>query len=188
VEAACKSINTCRHAERAPTVGCCTEMATASQLRHLHFDAAVLRRISDLLAKRAPRKLNGTPPRRAAVMMPLCNVDGHASCLFTKRSESVGTHKGQVSFPGGHLDNDETPIQAALREQVEELGDAMSGCEVLGQFDDALAGSSCARGVASGVCREVTVRRLNECPAWCMFMLSYSYRHTCHPSCRTPAR
>jgi hypothetical protein len=40
--------------------------------------------------------------RRAAVLVPLCNVNNQHSVLFTLRSLLVGTHKGQVSFPGGH--------------------------------------------------------------------------------------
>lgn len=59
--------------------------------------------------------------RQAAVLIPLCNRNGEASIIYTLRSDKVGTHKGQVSFPGGHLDGDETPIEAAIREFYEEL-------------------------------------------------------------------
>jgi len=34
----------------------------------------------------------------------------------------VGTHKGQVSFPGGMLEKDETAVQGAVRETCEEIG------------------------------------------------------------------
>lgn len=53
--------------------------------------------------------------RRAAVFIPLCNVHGVASVLFTLRSHSVGTHKGQVSFPGGHREGGERSHNTALR-------------------------------------------------------------------------
>jgi hypothetical protein len=62
------------------------------------------------------RRLNpvaGT--RRAAVFIPLCNVHGAASVLFTVRSHAVGTHKGQVSFPGGHREGGERSHNTALR-------------------------------------------------------------------------
>jgi len=58
--------------------------------------------------------------RRASVLVPLCNVDGEASVLFTVRSSTVSTHRGQVAFPGGHLEASETPVGAALRELREE--------------------------------------------------------------------
>ncbi|CAM9491416.1 unnamed protein product [Pylaiella littoralis] len=70
--------------------------------------------------------------RRAAVLVPLCNRDGIASLLFTVRSSKVSTHKGQVSFPGGHLEASEDAIEAALRETREEIGDNLGGIEVLG--------------------------------------------------------
>mmetsp|Transcript_40143 Transcript_40143/g.65946 ORF Transcript_40143/g.65946 Transcript_40143/m.65946 type:complete len:174 (+) Transcript_40143:1-522(+) len=59
--------------------------------------------------------------RHAAVLIPLCNVNGRASILFTVRTDKVSTHKGQVSFPGGHLEPGETAAAAALRETGEEL-------------------------------------------------------------------
>ncbi|CAM9872091.1 unnamed protein product [Scytosiphon promiscuus] len=70
--------------------------------------------------------------RRAAVLVPLCNRDGIASLLYTVRSSKVSTHKGQVSFPGGHLEPGEDAIEAALRETREEIGDTLGDIEVLG--------------------------------------------------------
>ncbi len=60
--------------------------------------------------------------RKAAVCIPLCNVENEASVLFTLRSDKVGTHAGQVSFPGGHVEPEETAETAALRELYEETG------------------------------------------------------------------
>ncbi|CAN0073430.1 unnamed protein product [Ectocarpus sp. 8 AP-2014] len=70
--------------------------------------------------------------RRAAVLVPLCNRDGVASLLFTVRSGKVSTHKGQVSFPGGHLEPGEDAVEAALRETREEIGDSLGRIDVLG--------------------------------------------------------
>jgi 8-oxo-dGTP pyrophosphatase MutT (NUDIX family) len=59
--------------------------------------------------------------KQASVLVPLCNFNGSPSILFTLRSSSVGTHKGQVSFPGGHKEPGESAVETARREFLEEL-------------------------------------------------------------------
>jgi nudix motif 8 len=94
-------------------------------LKHLQLDAAMLTRITSSIAalpmQRIDRKCqNG---RRAAVMLPLCVVDGKVSVLFNVRSQQVSTHKGEVCFPGGHLDPTDACMEAtANRECEEEVG------------------------------------------------------------------
>ena len=63
-----------------------------------------------------------------------CNVKGEASVLFERRSTKVRTHKQDVCFPGGMVDEevDATIIQTSLREMEEELGVAAERVEVLG--------------------------------------------------------
>ena len=91
-----------------------------------------------LLSARARASLaaqlrNETSPRRAAaVLVPLCVVEGEAAVLFTLRSGAVSTHKHQVSFPGGHLEPGESAVAAARREAVEELSAALGAVRVLG--------------------------------------------------------
>eukprot|EP00953_Heterococcus_sp_UTEX-ZZ885_P032175 16813-Heterococcus_DN1.PRE.1 len=70
--------------------------------------------------------------RSAAVLVPLCNDNGVPSVLFTARSQAVSTHKGQVSFPGGHVEAGEDAAAAALREAIEECGSGIGSVQVLG--------------------------------------------------------
>jgi nudix motif 8 len=56
------------------------------------------------------------------VLIPLCLKNGKPAVLFTVRSHNVSTHKGQVSFPGGHIEPGESSAAAAIREAREELG------------------------------------------------------------------
>lgn len=64
------------------------------------------------------------PIRKAAILVPLVLDGGNSdkpSLLLTKRSSKVSTHKSQISFPGGHWeDEDESLVDTALREAQEE--------------------------------------------------------------------
>lgn len=58
----------------------------------------------------------------AAVLVPLCRVNGVPSLLYTVRSTNLRLNSGQVSFPGGKSERNETAVQTALREAKEEIG------------------------------------------------------------------
>jgi 8-oxo-dGTP pyrophosphatase MutT (NUDIX family)/RimJ/RimL family protein N-acetyltransferase len=71
---------------------------------------------------------------RAAVLIALFEEAGETRVVLTRRSSSLRAHRGEVSFPGGRIEADETPVQAALREADEEVGIDPSVPEVLGEL------------------------------------------------------
>ena len=76
------------------------------------------------------------PLIKAAVLLPIVDR-GEPMILFTKRSERVGQHKGQISFPGGVVDpTDASLLDAALRECEEEIALPRAAVEPLGALDD----------------------------------------------------
>jgi 8-oxo-dGTP pyrophosphatase MutT (NUDIX family) len=78
-------------------------------------------------------------PRCAAVLVPLLRQDGEWHLLYTRRTEQVDSHKGQVSFPGGACDDGETtPEQTALREAQEEIGLSPEKVRILGLLNPML--------------------------------------------------
>lgn len=73
----------------------------------------------------------------AAVLVPLVWKDGEWHVLVTQRTQMVGHHKGQISFPGGACEpEDEDRRATALRETFEEVGIHPESVEVLGVADD----------------------------------------------------
>jgi 8-oxo-dGTP pyrophosphatase MutT (NUDIX family) len=78
-----------------------------------------------------------TALRRAAVLVPMLQVDGEWHLLFTRRTDTVLNHKGQVSFPGGAVEpEDRDLVQAALRETHEEIGLLPDQVKILGRMPD----------------------------------------------------
>ena len=57
----------------------------------------------------------------AAVLAVLFEEEGEARLIFTRRSTTLRSHRGEVSFPGGRIDPGEDPPTAALREAYEEI-------------------------------------------------------------------
>jgi 8-oxo-dGTP pyrophosphatase MutT (NUDIX family) len=90
------------------------------------------------LTARSPERLGELPKgvRRASVLVPLFEAGGAAHLLFLKRPEGEYKHAGQIAFPGGKRDGDETAIACALREAQEEVGLARGDVEVLGELDE----------------------------------------------------
>jgi 8-oxo-dGTP pyrophosphatase MutT (NUDIX family) len=66
----------------------------------------------------------------AASGKPLAPAD--LDVLLLERAHTLGSHPGQVAFPGGSIDAGESPVEAALREAEEETGLDAGGVEVLG--------------------------------------------------------
>ena len=79
-------------------------------------------------------------PVAAAVLIPLFLKNGDYHILFTKRAENMTHHRGEISFPGGVSQPEDTDIlQTALRETWEEVGIAPQEVEILGVLDDFLS-------------------------------------------------
>ena len=76
------------------------------------------------------------PRRPAAVLVPIVERPDGPTVLLTRRTEHLHDHPGQVSFPGGRLDDtDRGPIDAALRETAEEIGLGRELVELAGLLD-----------------------------------------------------
>jgi len=88
------------------------------------------------LGARRRRVVPPGPLVRAAVLVPIVDR-GEAALVFAQRTDRVGHHKGQISFPGGRVDpGDADDLAAALREAHEEVGLEPARVEPLGLLDD----------------------------------------------------
>ncbi len=106
-------------------------------------EAAYLRRVV-----RGDHDLNPdmTPPsvdlRPAAVLVPLVDHPHGMSVLLTQRTPHLTKHAGQISFPGGSVDEeDRDAIAAALREAEEEVGLPRDRVSIVGRLDTYVTGT-----------------------------------------------
>lgn len=74
------------------------------------------------------------PPRPAAVLVPIV-LRAALTVLLTQRSHDMPSHPGQISFPGGKVEEtDAGPLACALREAEEEIGLPRESVEVLAEL------------------------------------------------------
>ena len=75
----------------------------------------------------------------SAVLVPLFDRatgnGNQVNLVFTRRSRNLRSHTGEVSFPGGRVDDGELPVAAAIREADEEVGISPSDVEILGHLE-----------------------------------------------------
>lgn len=90
-------------------------------------------------------EIKASGKRGSAVLMlfcsPGCQQESPSSHLvFIRRSTTVRTHRGQISFPGGRSEpDDDSPEQTAIRETVEEIGVSAADIIICGQLPVAVA-------------------------------------------------
>ena len=99
----------------------------------------------------------------AAVLVPLVWHANEWHLLYTRRTDKVESHKGQVSFPGGACDEGETtPEQTALREAEEEVGINPQDVKVLGRLVNLITITYFRVTPVVGVVKWPTVFRVGE--------------------------
>ncbi len=90
-------------------------------------------RIKRKLAEREPQSIE--PMAKFAILIPLIEINGKWELIFELRSMDLRSQPGEVSFPGGRLEKNETYEEAAVRETMEELRIEEENIEVLGELD-----------------------------------------------------
>jgi 8-oxo-dGTP pyrophosphatase MutT (NUDIX family) len=101
------------------------------------FDDASLVQLRRILAKRPAMQIDAPELRRACVLIPLIrDLTGKWSILFSRRSDQLQAHSGQIAFPGGAVEAKESLEAAAIREAQEEVGIPPQHVELIGRLDD----------------------------------------------------
>jgi len=90
----------------------------------------------DRIAAHDARSVEGEE-REAAVIIPVITREDGQYILFTKRADHLSDHPGQMSFPGGGREAEDSDLlDTALREANEEIGLDRQAVTILGRVDD----------------------------------------------------
>ena len=89
------------------------------------------------LQKAGEKRIKGNGKFKAAVIVPIVGDTKNDKILFTKRTDWLNEHPGQISFPGGRYQReDENLKKTAVRETTEEIGIHANDIEIIGQLND----------------------------------------------------
>src|SRR5690606_3246418 len=90
----------------------------------------------EITVEKLVRPMSG-PLTAAAVLVPVVLRPEGPTVLFTLRAAHLNDHAGQISFPGGRVETeDSSPVDTALRDTEEEVGLARRHVEVLGRLPE----------------------------------------------------
>ena len=118
------------------------------------FDDRALERLRDILARRPAIEIDAPQYRRACVLVPLIRDRDGWGILFSRRSDQLQAHSGQIAFPGGAVEEGESLEDAAMREAQEEVGIPSREVELIGRLDDVITNSGFLVAPFVGVVRE----------------------------------
>lgn len=124
-----------RHPERSE--GSLTSLAVFKSQLDIGFLPASIQLTKTVMTN---ADVQASGKRGSAVLMLFCSPTDHtpgtaSQLVFIRRSTSVRTHKGQISFPGGRCEpDDESPEHTAIRETAEEIGVNPADIVIFGQL------------------------------------------------------
>lgn len=100
-------------------------------------------KLKELLAARQKQHIDDPARVSSAVLIPLYQDQGQYHIVFIKRTDTVKTHKGQISFPGGGREKRDKKLEdTAIREACEEIGLRAEDIEIIGELDDEITTTS----------------------------------------------
>ncbi|HBT39381.1 MAG: NUDIX hydrolase [Thermotoga sp. 50_1627] len=78
----------------------------------------------------------------SVVAVPIVFISKEPYVLFIRRARHLLRHANQIAFPGGVVEDGETPVEAMFRELEEEIGVAKHHCSLLGTLSSTVTGKS----------------------------------------------
>ena len=111
--------------------------------------------------------------RRAAIIIPLVEVNNEVCILFEVRAKKLNSQPGDICFPGGKIDGNETSKEAALREMFEELG--MENVDIINELDIVVRYDGIIIHPYLGIIKDINEISINESEVDHVFYVPLNY-------------
>lgn len=96
-----------------------------------------------------------------SVLIPLIYINDRWEIIYELRAKDMKAQPGEISFPGGRLENGESFKEAAIRESVEELGIGEENIEVIGEIDFLVSYANFTIHCFVGLIKDVELKDMN---------------------------
>lgn len=129
--------------------------------------------IKDRLKDKKPYINGWKRMKRSSIIIPLVKNNNELSILFEVRAKKLKSQPGDICFPGGKIDFDETPKDAALREIFEEIG--VQNIDIISELDTVVRYDGIIIHPYVGVINDIKEIKINESEVDHVFYVPVNY-------------
>jgi len=120
--------------------------------------------------------------KKASVLIPIVKQDNSYYILFQVRSENLKTQPNEISFPGGKIEPNESPLDAAIRETCEELGTNKNNIDIISDLDLLITPTNLIIHPYVGYIKDISNLNINKDEVDHIFLVPISYLLKYEPS------
>jgi len=111
--------------------------------------------------------------KRSSIIIPLVEINNEVFILFEVRAKKLSSQPGDICFPGGKIDENETPKEAALREMFEELG--VKNIDIINELDTVVRYDGIIIHPYLGIIEDIQEININESEVDHVFYIPLNY-------------
>ena len=113
--------------------------------------------------------------KRASVLIPLVKENDEYFILFELRSKNMRHQPGEISFPGGKIEENETPKEACIRETCEEIGINEADINIISPLDVYISHANLIIHPYVGIIKNIKNLNINKSEVDHTFLVPISY-------------